>query len=291
MLPGLGAKTLRVLIHRFGDPSSVVMVSVEELTRIPRVTEKLAESIRSLNLDQIEAELASLEDEGIDVLTPSDDDYPANLQRSPDAPAVLFVRGHLTAGDEEAVAIVGSRAASDAGMDCARHLAEGLASEGLTIVSGLALGIDTAAHEGTLEAEGRTLAVLGSGIRVIHPRRNRDLAERIAASGALISEVHPNAPPRGQMLMARDRIISGLSKAVIVVEATEKSGSLDTTKRAHRQGRLVYAVETNSPGTRKLIRQGCRSLSPRLEDLRAIASELRMHKLTSPDDSDQMGLF
>jgi len=150
-----------------------------------------------------------------------------------------------------------------------------LAARGLTVVSGLALGVDAAAHRGAFEA-GRTLAVLGSGIRFIHPKENTELAEQIVRRGALLSELHPNTPPRGPQLMARDRIVSGLSRAVIVVEAGEKSGSLDTAGRAAKQGRLVFAVP-GSAGTDQLIAAGARRLDPASLDFDALADEIFQH--------------
>lgn len=153
-------------------------------------------------------------------------------------------------------------------------MARELARRGLCVVSGLALGIDTAAHVGALEAEeGRTIAVLGSGIRVIHPRENAELAERIAHHGAVVSELMPNAPPRGPQLMARDRLISGLSKAVIVVEAGVQSGSLDTAARARKQERLVYAVP-GSAGTEGLLKSGAKRLDADALDFDALAEEI-----------------
>ena len=143
------------------------------------------------------------------------------------------------------------------------------------MVSGLALGIDTAAHEGALETPGgRTLAVLGSGLGVIHPRENRALAERIVACGTLLSELRPDTPPRGLYLMARDRIIAALSRAVIVVEAEERSGSLDTARRARRLGRPVLAC-LGSPGTEALLRAGAERLDPEAIDLDALARRLQ----------------
>jgi DNA processing protein len=139
-----------------------------------------------------------------------------------------------------------------------------LAARDLTIVSGLALGIDTAGHRGAVET-GRTFGVLGSGIRFIHPKENVELAESIIRCGAILSELHPNTPPKGQNLMARDRIISGLSKAVIVIEAGEKSGSLDTAAKALKQGRSVYAVP-GSPGTDQLIAGGAHRVNPAVID-------------------------
>ena len=250
---GIGGVTVRNLLEQFGDIEAVFEASVEELDAVPRVSERAAEAIRAAPLGQLEAELWHLSDEGIGILTWDDEEYPANLRAAVDSPPLLFLRGDLLEEDEGAVAIVGTRQPSPDGRQIAETLGRELASRGLTVVSGLATGIDTAAHEGALAAGGRTLAVLGSGVRVIHPRENSGLAERIVSQGAVLSELHPGAPPGGRQLMARNRIVTGLSKAAIVVEAGEHSGSLDAAKRARKQGRLVCAVDIGSGGTTKLL--------------------------------------
>jgi DNA processing protein len=282
-VPGIGGVTVRKLLDRFGDVESIFAATVEELTEIPRVTPAVAGQLLAAPLEALEADLLSLDDEGIDLLTWDDDRFPPHLRALPDAPMVLFLRGSIRREDAQAVAIVGTRTPSENGVQLATALGRELASRGLTIVSGLALGVDTAAHQGALEAEhGRTLAVLGSGIRFIHPKENVELAEQIAGRGALLSELHPNTPPRGQTLMARDRIVSGLSRAVIVVEAGEKSGSLDTAAKAVKQGRRVYAVP-GSPGAEQLLAGGAARLDPDALDYDALASEIARHPL--PDES------
>ncbi len=253
MVSGIGGATLRRLIEKFGHIEAVFEASSGDLIQVPRVTPAIAERIKAISLSQVEDELILLHEEGLAVLTLEDDDYPANLRPLSDAPAVLFVRGELLPGDKQAVAIVGSRQPTEASLALAETLGRELARRGLTVVSGLALGVDTAAHRGALAAEeGRTLAVLGCGLRVIHPRENVALSEEIAARGALLSELHPNTRPRARQLMARDRIISGLARAVIVVEAGEKSGSLDTATRGRKQGRLIFAVG-GSPGAEQSL--------------------------------------
>lgn len=282
-LPGIGGATGRKLIERFGSIEAAFAAPDAELARIPRLNADLVARLRAVALETIEAELAMLADEGLEVLTWDDPDYPANLRDLPDAPPVLFTRGSLRPEDADAVAIIGTREPTPAGMAAATTLARELAGRGLTVVSGLAIGIDTAAHRSALEAPGgRTLAVPGSGLRALHPRQNVPLAERIARRGALLSEVHPNTPPSGPVLMARDRITSGLARAVIVVEAREKSGSLDTARRARRQGRMVLAL-AGSPGTDKLIAEGAEPLAWRGLDFDALAQRIREHTL--PGDS------
>jgi len=274
-IPGVGGATLRRLLERFGSIEALFAADPAELARVPRLSERAIAALRTVSLEAVEAELAALVQAGITLLTWEDADYPASLHDLSDPPPVLFVRGKLRPQDEQAVAIVGSRRVGDRGLALARRLGKALAARGLTVVSGLALGIDTAAHKGALEApEGRTLAVLGSGLGVIHPRENRALAERIVARGALLSELRPEAPPRGPYLMARDRIIAALGRATIVVEAEEGSGSLDTARRARRLGRPVLACP-GSPGTDALLRAGAERLDPEAMDLDALARRLQ----------------
>ena len=269
---GIGGVTARKLIERFGDVESIFAATTQELSEVPRVTPALAQQILAAPIDQLENELLSLSDGGIDLLTWDDDRFPIRLRPLPDAPLVLFMHGALQRADDNAVAIVGTREPAPSAIELAHTIGRELAARGLTVVSGLALGIDTAGHRGAIQA-GRTIAVLGSGIRYIHPRENVELAEQIAGCGAILSEQHPNTPPRGQNLMARDRIISGLSCAVIVVEAGEKSGSLDTASKATKQGRWVYAVP-GSAGTDQLIARGARRLAPAAIDFDQLVTEV-----------------
>jgi len=290
-IAGIGGVTVRKLMDRLGGIEAIFEADVEELVGVPRVSEQAALAIHESDIDRLEMELLNLCDEGIGVLTWDDDDYPVNLRAASDAPPLLFLQGDLLQQDLQAVAIVGTRQPSPEGADIARGLARELASQGFTIISGLALGIDTAAHEGALSCGGRTLAVLGSGLRVIHPRSNIELAERIAADGALLSEVPPNAPPRGHQLMARDRITSGLSKAVIVVEAAERSGSLDTALKARKQKRLVCAVDIGSEGTSKLLATGAVSISTDDIDFDQLADCFTAQSVEFPSQPEQLGLF
>jgi len=284
-LSGLGGATAKKLIEQFGDVESVFDATDEQLLAIPRVTETMVENLRALHPEKFEDEIYALAQDDIDLLTWDDARFPKRLRELKDAPVILFMRGAMKKGDENAVAIVGTRAASEEATKIATTLAYELALCGLCVVSGLALGIDTAAHVGALDAEdGRTIAVLGSGIRAIHPRENAELAERIASHGALLSELMPNAPPKGPQLMARDRLISGLSRAVIVVEAGQKSGSMDTAERARKQGRLVYAVP-GSEGTEGLLKGGARRLEIEDVDFDSLAEEIYAHKIGQAQDA------
>jgi DNA processing protein len=287
-VPGVGGVTARKLIDRFGDIEAIFDATPEELATIPRVGGELAQRLGAVSLEALEEELSALSDEGIDVLTWDDADYPANLRDAADSPPVLFVRGALLAGDADAVAIAGTREPSTYTADLARKWALELASRGHTVVSGLALGIDTAAHRGALEApEGRTLAVLGSGLRLVTPRENVELAEQVVRRGALLSEVRPGTAPRGTTLMARDRIITGLSRVTIIVEAREKSGSVDTGRHALRQGRPLFAL-AGSPGTNLLARMGAVPLQPDV-DLDWLSEQIR--SAAPRRDSAQLTMF
>ena len=269
---GIGGAAARKLIDRFGGVEAIFMASLEELIEVPRVTTPMAQQILAAPIGQLDGELLSLSDEGIELLTWDDDRFPARLRSLPDAPMVLFMRGAVKPTDDNAAAIVGTREPTRAAVEAAYTIGRELAARGLTIISGLALGIDTAGHRGAI-VTGRTIAVLGSGIRFIHPKENAELAEDIVRVGAILSELHPNTPPRGQNLMARDRIISGLSRAVIVIEAGEKSGSLDTAAKAIKHGRFVYAVP-GSAGTDQLIAGGARVINPASPDFDALVDEI-----------------
>lgn len=291
--PGIGPRTFAALVERFGSPRAVFRASEEELLETPRVTGEVAALLRACDFDVIENELYALSEEGIAVLTLDDDAYPANLALIPDAPPVLFVRGALCADDARAVALVGTREASERGKTIAAQLARGFAERGYTVVSGLARGIDTAAHQGALDGDGRTLAVLGSGIRVIHPRENVALADAIAnGRGALLSEFHPNTLPQGRNLMVRNRVISGLARGVIVVEAARASGSMDTAKRARKQGRLVFAVRDGGEGTDELLRGGGRAIDVDAVEWDALVGALEAWRAEAArDEGGQMALL
>ncbi len=286
-ISGLGGVTMHKLLDQFGDVEGIFRASTEELMAIRRVTQDVAEQIHRAPLEELQTELYALSEEEIELLTWEDARFPPRLRDLPDAPIVLFMRGRLKREDDFAVAIVGTREASAESMERSTTLARELASRGLTIVSGLAAGIDTAAHRGALDVEeGRTLAVLGSGIRVIHPRENAELAGHITRRGALLSEFMPNAPPRGPQLMARDRIVSGLSQAVIVVEAGAKSGSLDTAAKARKQKRGVLAIP-GSPGADGLLRGGASPLEWTKINFDQLADRIRTGNASTEDSAPQ----
>ena len=257
---GIGPKLFEALLSRFVESDSAIAASIDELCAIPRLTPAIAEAIHAIDLDAVVAELTALAQVGITVHTLDEETYPSHLKEIPNPPPILFQAGEFLNDDAKSIAIVGTRKPSTKGTRVGRQLAMGLAKRGLTIVSGLALGIDTAAHQGALEAGGRTLAVLGSGIQVIHPRQNQVLAEQIRRSGAIFSELKPNVPPRTGTLMSRDRLVSGLALGTIVVEASDRSGSMNTAHQTRKQGRKLFAVDNASKGNWQLIAEGAASI-------------------------------
>lgn len=271
-VPGIGPLILAKLIEAFDTPGEVLAASEISLRSIPGVGPKLVTAIRHA-ADHVDVQgiLQWCRLNGVTILPNDSDAYPQALLEIPDAPPILFVRGEILPQDEMAVAIVGTRHASVYGRQQAERIAYGLAKAGITVISGMARGIDTAAHQGALDAGGRTLAVFGCGLGHIYPPENEGLAKAIAADGALISEYAPDASPRGGMFPQRNRIISGLSHATLVVEAPERSGSLITARTASEQGREVMALpgnvnSRNSQGTNLLIRDGAK-LIRNVEDI------------------------
>ncbi len=274
-VPGLGARTIRGLLAHFGDLDAVFAAPRGALLAVPRIGPKLADAILCLDLERTAASLADWRAAGVGIAQPTDPAYPALLRALDDAPPVLFWRGALLPDDRRTAAIVGTRSPSAGARRMAGALAGALAACGCTVISGLAAGIDTAAHRGALEAGGRTVAVLGSGVDTIYPPGNRTLADRIcAAGGALLAEVQPGTRANAPALVARNRIISGMSRALIVVEAGASSGSLHAARFAREQGRLVVAVASDAPGNRELIEQGARPLPPDLTAWEALAAEI-----------------
>jgi DNA processing protein len=263
IVPGIGPAKFRALHDFFGSAEEAWRAGEGALRQVgldQRALDNLLEARRQLDLA---AEMARLETADIQLLTWEDDDYPAYLKEIPDPPPVLFLRGELQLQDQWAVAVVGTRRASAYGRLATEQLARDLARSGVTVVSGLARGIDSIAHQAALEAGGRTIAVLGSGLACIYPAEHRSLAERITACGALVTEFHPDTPPEAGNFPRRNRIISGLSLGVLVVEAGERSGASITANYALEQGRDVFAVPGNitsrtSIGTNRLIQRGAK---------------------------------
>ncbi len=279
---GVGGKTMTALLQHFGSLEAILAASARELRDVRGVGPQTAAAITRLDLAAVEAELARFAAQGIGILTWEDKDYPANLLHSADAPPVLFVRGALAPQDARAVAIIGTRTPPPASAALAERIAAALAARGWTIVSGLALGIDTAAHRGALNVGGRTLAVLGCGAAMVYPPANRQLAETITQQGALLSETHPLATVSRQSLIARNRITSGLSRAVIVIQAGGKdSGSMSTVRRAREQGRPVFAFSGDAD-YKGLLQAGAEILTPADLDGDALAERLDRLTIVSP---------
>jgi DNA processing protein len=261
---GVGPRICRLLLGRFHSAEAVFRLSESEIAQagIPRTT---ARNIVDFNdFASIEKELCELPRIGARLIKWTDAEYPINLREIADPPPYLFIRGSFTPEDRKLIAVVGARAASDAGRRMAQRLGLELAAKGFSVVSGLARGIDSEAHQGALDARGRTVAVMGCGIDAIYPPEHRKLAEAIiAGGGAILSELPVGTAPLAENFPARNRIISGLCLGVVIVEAAEKSGSLITARMALDQDRQVFAVP-GSPltgktrGSNRLLRDGAR---------------------------------
>lgn len=245
---GVGPRTVRMLVNRFGSPEKVLSAPAIEIARMPRLSLRLARDIAGARrkLAGFESFIAQTAETGIDILCPDSFEYPGLLKSTEDSPPILYKRGLRLSGEESAIAIVGTRFPTQGGVEAAGKMAEWLAGMGVVVVSGLARGIDTSAHRGVLKAEGKTVAVLGSGLRMIHPRENRQLADDICVNGAILSECHPNEVVSSQRLIQRNRIISGISSGVILVEP--RSGALHTAERALRQNRHIFVYKPEDAG-------------------------------------------
>jgi len=277
---GVGGVSFKKITARFADPAAVFRASAAELAEIEGLHRELIHSIANFNdWAEIDKEIQRARAAGIKMIPFSDAAYPASLRAIADPPPLLYVKGELRDNDSRAIAIVGSRSASDYGRRIARDLARGLASFGFTVVSGMARGIDGMAHESALQAGGRTLAVLGSGVDHAYPPEHEMLYRRISENGAVISELPMGARPIAFNFPARNRLISGLSLGVVVVEATEKSGSLITASLAAEQGREVFAVPgeagaSRSRGSHRLIRQGAKLVETVEDIIEEVAPQL-----------------
>ncbi|MCM8795401.1 MAG: DNA-processing protein DprA [Candidatus Omnitrophica bacterium] len=266
MVSAIGGLRLKQLLEAFGRPQDILRASFEKLKEVPGIGEKIASAIISLKTEDLKNELALIKKYNLKVITWQDSDYPQNLREIIDPPAVIYAKGEIRPEDKFSLAIVGSRRASFYGLSQAERFAGELARRGFTIVSGMARGVDSSAHRGCLKVSGRTIAVLGSGLLNIYPQENLELAEKISSCGAVISEFPLNTPPKKENFPRRNRIISGLSLGVLVVEAARNSGALITADFALEQGREVFAlpgkVDTrNSFGTNELIKQGAKLVS------------------------------
>jgi DNA processing protein len=272
MVEGVGPVRARSLLEYFGDAPKILAASKHELTRVRNIGEDTAENISNWEKSvDLAGELKRIADYGCHVLISSDENYPASLREIYDPPLVLYVKGALTAKDKNAVAMVGSRMTTHYGIETARKLGYQLAYTGVTVVSGGARGIDTAAHQGALSGKGRTIAVFGTGINLIFPTENAELFERIAANGAVITQFPFNRPADKQSFPIRNRIVAGMTLGTVVVEANLTSGSLITANFATEYGRQIFAVpgridSPRSKGCHDLIKKGAK-LCEGVEDI------------------------
>jgi len=305
-LSAIGSVLSGRLISAFGSAENIFHAASTELKGVEGIGEGRAQSISSFNQwDMIKSEIERAEKNNIQLITINDKAYPESLRRIHGAPLVLYVRGGLAESDKYAVAIVGSRNSTAYGMQMAEKMGYKLASSGITVVSGMARGIDTAAHKGALRSGGRTIAVLGSGADIPYPSSNRGLMNAIASKGVVMSEFPLGTPPNRENFPRRNRIISALSLGVIVIEATLDSGSLITVGYALEQGKDVFAVpgnvtSGNSSGTNDLIKKGAKlvesaeevidELSPQIKEIlreERVSSDTLVSQLTT----DEQRLF
>ncbi len=289
MVSGVGPHTLGALLEHFTSPGHVLSASRAALRDVPGIGPKLADNIADAAQHKgAQAELDLCRRHGVHLLAQRHPEYPPLLKDIPDPPSLLYVRGHLEPPDQLAIAIVGSRRATPYGERTAERLSGALARTGFTVVSGMARGIDAAAHRGALKAGGRSIAVLANGLASIYPPEHVDLARALTESGAILSEMPMLQSPLAGLFTQRNRIISGLCLGVVVVEATPRSGSLSTARHALEQNREVFAVpgpvdSLSSRGCHRLIRDGARlveTVDDILEELGPLSREVR----AAPDE-------
>ncbi len=293
LVRGIGPAKVRRLLDYFGELGAAWNAPPDELQRLGLDRRALDNLLAIRSKVDLGLALTRIEKSGAQVLTWESPGYPRNLLNIAQPPPVLFVKGALTAADEWAVALVGTRKVTAYGREVARDLASGLAASGVTVVSGLARGVDAVAHRAALEAGGRSIAVLGCGLDIIYPPEHRELADAIAKSGAVVSDYPLGTQPDGVNFPPRNRIISGLSKGVVIVEAGADSGALITADYALEQGRDVFAVPGNinhraSVGANRLIQQGAKavlSVTDILEELNLqLVTERKEARAALPTD-------
>jgi len=294
-IPGVGNLLGKRLIDRFKTPQNVFQASTEKLLQVDGVTKRHVAAIKNHQIPwKVKAELDLLARKEYRIITLADPDYPRLLREIPDPPPFLYVSGRLDSSALK-IAVVGSRNATGYGLTTTKNLCAGLASLGITIISGMARGIDTAAHEGAMAGGGKTIAVLGSGLERIYPAENAKLFHRISENGAVVSEFPLLTEPEGHNFPLRNRIISGMSLGTVVVEATKKSGSLITARLAAEQNREVFAVPGSiqsfkSTGTHTLIKQGAKLVEHAQDIVEELAPFLEINKRpgnTPPDAVDE----
>ena len=285
MLPTVGPVRLRKLLEVFKEPQQILVAKRSELRKVEGIGSEVADQISNWESTvDLAAELVRVRDFGATVITQESPSYPRSLREIHAPPIVLYVWGELSERDHHAIGIIGARRTTHYGTESAKKLAYQLAYAGLTVISGLARGIDTAAHQGALAAKGRTIAVIGSGLARLYPPENAALAEKIrGGNGAIVSEFSMEIEPDRQTFPMRNRIISGWSHGILIVEAGLNSGALITAAQALEQGRSVYAVpgHINAPsamGSNRLIQQGAKLVMDAadiLDDLQILLPETK----------------
>lgn len=300
LIPGIGPVAVATLLQHFGSLDAAWEASEVELAEAgitSNAAKSIAEQRRGIDL---QAELDKLERHGVRAIPLDDPDYPRLLREIPTPPILLYIRGTLEPEDDLAIGIVGTRRATGYGTDMTRRISTDLANAGVTVVSGLALGVDTVAHRAALDAGGRTIAVCGCGLDTIYPPRNRNLAARIVEQGAMVSEFPIGTKPDARNFPARNRIISGLSRGTVVVEAPRRSGALITARFAADQGRDVYAVPGSalsqaSEGCHMLIRDGATlitSAADILEELNVASAQSAVQtRMALPESEEERRLY
>jgi DNA processing protein len=264
LIPQIGSVRLSQLLKYFGQPQEIFKATGPSLAAV--IGERLGQNIAAFDIQDLKNDLALAKKSGVKIITLLDQDYPQRLKEIPGPPIVLYCLGQMTPDDNLAIGIVGSRRASWYGLNNAEIFAAQLSARGITVVSGMARGVDTFAHRGALKAKGRTIAVIGSGFNHIYPEENAGLAQEISACGAVISEFPMEAKPLAQNFPRRNRLISGLSLGVLITEAARNSGALITSDFALEQGREVFALpgridSVGSMGTNALIKQGAKMVT------------------------------
>ncbi len=298
LVKGIGAVRLQALQNHFGDLSTAWQAPLDALQAAGLGT-KLAERVLQIRAGlDLERFMSKLMEQGIQILTWEDELYPRRLKEIDQPPPVLYMRGELKPEDFWSVAVVGTRRVSAYGRQVADELAMFLANNGVTVISGLARGVDAIAHQSALKAGGRTIAVLGCGVDRVYPPENTQLAKKIMTSGALLSDYAPGIPPDASNFPPRNRIISGLSMATVVVEAGQTSGALITAQFAVDQGREVFAVPGNilapqSKGTNRLVAEGAHPLLSgqdllEILDLRRVTEQRQVHKILPGNETEEL---
>ena len=285
MVPEIGPICFQKLMKYFLSPANVISSSLSELENVEGIGEKRARIIwDNLKNVDIETELKLIEEHQIKIVTFNDSDYPVILKSIYDPPFLLYMKGEFLSRDDLSIAVVGSRKATPYGRMAAEKISRDLVSMGITVISGLARGIDTHAHKGALAGGGRTIAVLGNGLAMTYPKENKDLGDAISQQGAVVSEFSMKSLPDRTNFPIRNRIISGLSLGTIVVEAVEKSGALITANLALQQGREVFAIPGNifsrySQGAHGLIKEGAKlveNVNDVIEEIRGFSKNLNI---------------